>query len=308
MSVGVVHLRVRTTSANEAVRSGRRHRAASHGPAVDPGVAGREFALSLGQHVRGSVGGDVSLDQSVVGRAQWGRLPERLDPELDDRSTRVRSFDARGRTSSVDRPSAARVTLLDGFGLEVPGRERPPTADDLPRGVQRLVAHLCLSHRPTRTATAGQLWPDVPEDHAHGSLRSALWRLNKAAPGLIEVTGGALRLAVGELVRVAVVGGSSAISSPVGTTTGSSSNGSGCVSCACRRWRRWKQDSPSSAATVRPWRPPMQRSALIRCGRALTGRWSVSTWPRATWLKPSGPTTSSGRWWRTSWACPRPSR
>ena len=102
----------------------------------------------------------------------------------------------------MDRPSAARVTLLDGFGLEVPGRERPPTADDLPRGVQRLVAHLCLSHRPTRTATAGQLWPDVPEDHAHGSLRSALWRLNKAAPGLIEVTGGALRLAVGVRVDV----------------------------------------------------------------------------------------------------------
>jgi DNA-binding SARP family transcriptional activator len=102
----------------------------------------------------------------------------------------------------VHRPSPARVTLLDGFGLEVPGRQRRSTADDLPRGVQRLVAHLCLSPRPTRTATAGQLWPDVPDDHAHGSLRSALWRLNKAAPGLIEVSGNALRLAAGVRVDV----------------------------------------------------------------------------------------------------------
>ncbi len=102
----------------------------------------------------------------------------------------------------MDRAPAPRVTLLDGFSLEVPGRERRATADDLPRGVQRLVAHLCLCQRPTRTATAGRLWPDVPEDHAHGSLRSALWRLNKVAPGLIEVSGSALRLAAGVRVDV----------------------------------------------------------------------------------------------------------
>jgi DNA-binding SARP family transcriptional activator len=102
----------------------------------------------------------------------------------------------------VDRSPLARVTLLDGFGLEFPGRGRRSTADDLPGGVQRLVAHLCLSHRPTRTAAAGHLWPEVPEDHAHGSLRSALWRLNKAAPGLIEVSGNALRLAAGVRVDV----------------------------------------------------------------------------------------------------------
>jgi DNA-binding SARP family transcriptional activator len=102
----------------------------------------------------------------------------------------------------VDTSPVARVTLLDGFRLEVPGRPQRSAGDELPRGVQRLVAHLCLSHRPTRTATAGQLWPDVPEDHAHGSLRSALWRLNKATPGLIEVSGSALRLAAGVRVDV----------------------------------------------------------------------------------------------------------
>ncbi len=91
--------------------------------------------------------------------------------------------------------SSAHVTLLDGFELDLVGRGRRATADDLPRAVQRLVAHLCLSTRAARTATAGHLWPDVPEDHAQGSLRSALWRLNKAAPGLVEVSGGALHLA-----------------------------------------------------------------------------------------------------------------
>ncbi|MDP5181592.1 BTAD domain-containing putative transcriptional regulator [Blastococcus sp. BMG 814] len=102
----------------------------------------------------------------------------------------------------MDRSSGSRVTLLDGFGLRLSGVARPSAGDDLPRAVQRLVALVCLSHRPTRTATAGRLWPDVPEDHAHGSLRSALWRLNKAAPGLVEVSGGALRL--GTDVRVDV--------------------------------------------------------------------------------------------------------
>ena len=102
----------------------------------------------------------------------------------------------------MDRPPAARVTLLDGFVLDLSGRGRPRAADDLPRAVQRLVAHLCLSSRPTRTATAGHLWPDVPEEQAHGSLRSALWRLNKAAPGLVEASGGDLRLAADVRVDV----------------------------------------------------------------------------------------------------------
>ncbi len=102
----------------------------------------------------------------------------------------------------MDRPSPVRVTLLDGFGLELPGRALRSAADELPRAVQRLLAHLSLSTRATRTGTAGSLWPDVPEDHAHGSLRSALWRLNKAAPGLVESSGTCLRLATDVRVDV----------------------------------------------------------------------------------------------------------
>jgi DNA-binding SARP family transcriptional activator len=92
----------------------------------------------------------------------------------------------------------ARVTLLGGFGVGL-GEE---TVVDLPRGVQRLIAYLGLAHRPARAAVAGQLWPDVPEDQAHGSLRSALWRLQKAAPGMVDMTGGALGLARGVRVDV----------------------------------------------------------------------------------------------------------
>jgi DNA-binding SARP family transcriptional activator len=102
----------------------------------------------------------------------------------------------------VDSPSETRVGLLDGFALER-GVDGVQTAvDDLPRCAQRLIAHLSLCGRPARAAVAGQLWPDVPEDHAHGSLRSALWRVQKAVPGLVEVSGGALGLAGGVSVDV----------------------------------------------------------------------------------------------------------
>lgn len=94
----------------------------------------------------------------------------------------------------MDRTSTARVTLLDGFSLELGAGASAAAVDILPRGAQRLVAHLGLAGRPARGAVAGSLWPDVPEEHAHGSLRSTLWRLQKAAPGLVVVSGGSLGL------------------------------------------------------------------------------------------------------------------
>jgi DNA-binding SARP family transcriptional activator len=102
--------------------------------------------------------------------------------------------------------SAPRVTLLDGFSLHVSEGASRRTLDELPRGVQRLVAHVCLSGRSPRAATAGRLWPDVPEGNAQGSLRSALWRLQKVAPGLVEVCGSVLSLAPDVRVDVRELG------------------------------------------------------------------------------------------------------
>jgi DNA-binding SARP family transcriptional activator len=96
----------------------------------------------------------------------------------------------------------ARVTLLDGFEVHLDRAETCAVEGEFSHGVQRLIARLCLSGRPTRSAIAGQLWPDVSEHHAHGSLRSALWRLQKVAPGLVQATASCLSL--GEGVRVDV--------------------------------------------------------------------------------------------------------
>src|SRR3954453_3127082 len=98
--------------------------------------------------------------------------------------------------------SARRVTLLDGFSLRLEGAGTSQASGDLPYRIQRLIAHLCLSNRPARTAIAGRLWPDVPEKHAQANLRSALWSLHKAAPGLVEATNSYLALTKGVWVDV----------------------------------------------------------------------------------------------------------
>jgi DNA-binding SARP family transcriptional activator len=103
--------------------------------------------------------------------------------------------------ADVDIATRFSVTLLDGFTLRS-GDGSEPRLGEMPRGLQRLVAYLCLSGRPARTAVAGQLWPDVPELQAQSSLRSTLWRLGRAAPGLVETSGGALRIAPGVHVDV----------------------------------------------------------------------------------------------------------
>src|SRR4051794_5590309 len=50
-----------------------------------------------------------------------------------------------------------RVTLLDGFTLRAGGPRPGVIVGDLPRSVQRLVAHVSLSGRPGRAAISGHL-------------------------------------------------------------------------------------------------------------------------------------------------------
>jgi DNA-binding SARP family transcriptional activator len=106
------------------------------------------------------------------------------------------------RGGPVDLVPATRVALLDGFEIERCRAGVATVVTGLPRGAQRLIAHLSLCRRPCRSAIAGELWPDVPEEHAHGSLRSALWRVQKSVPGLLDVSDSALHLANGVRVDV----------------------------------------------------------------------------------------------------------
>jgi DNA-binding SARP family transcriptional activator/DNA-binding HxlR family transcriptional regulator len=69
------------------------------------------------------------------------------------------------------------ICLLGTFMLKVGGVEVGP----LTAGSQRLLAFLALHERAiTRVAMAGTMWPDVTEERAGISLRSALSRLDRA--------------------------------------------------------------------------------------------------------------------------------
>jgi len=90
------------------------------------------------------------------------------------------------------RTSHARLALLGGFEVQ---------ADDkriqLPVSAQRVAAFVALHERPLRRAyVAGSLWPDVLEERAGASLRSALWRIHRRGR-LIEANGDELRLVDG---------------------------------------------------------------------------------------------------------------
>jgi DNA-binding SARP family transcriptional activator len=83
-----------------------------------------------------------------------------------------------------------RVNLLQGFQLVSDGRELM-----LPMNAQRLIAFLALRERPTpRLHVAGTLWTDTLEQRSSGSLRSALWRVGLAAPGLVLASKTSLEL------------------------------------------------------------------------------------------------------------------
>lgn len=94
--------------------------------------------------------------------------------------------------------SGARLLLLEGFELR-----QDEARVDLPITAQRLIAFLALHKRPLRRVyVACTLWPDSSEDRAAGSLRSALWRLNR--PGLELVRADGTHLALAATVEVDV--------------------------------------------------------------------------------------------------------
>ena len=91
------------------------------------------------------------------------------------------------------------VSVLGSFAFSVRGKPRR----DLPHGSQRLLAFLALRDRAVaRAALAGTLWPEASEEHAQGSLRSALSRLSGIDRSVIRATSQDLALADGVFVDI----------------------------------------------------------------------------------------------------------
>ena len=83
---------------------------------------------------------------------------------------------------------AVTLRLLGGFRLDVGGAPVRLSAVG-----QRLVALLALRGPTTRLHAAGTIWPESTESHAHGCLRSTLWRLARVG-SLVESGPYGLRL------------------------------------------------------------------------------------------------------------------
>lgn len=76
---------------------------------------------------------------------------------------------------------------------------------DPPLSSKRLLAYLAVNGGGSRAVVAGRLWADVSEDRAHGSLRTAIWRLRRAIADVLEIESEHLSLARAVLVDVRVL-------------------------------------------------------------------------------------------------------
>jgi DNA-binding SARP family transcriptional activator len=82
------------------------------------------------------------------------------------------------------------LCLLGGFELRSSGATYP-----VAQAAERLLALLAIHARPMlRLYVASSLWADSTEQHANGSLRSALWRLGRSGHQLVEADADHLRL------------------------------------------------------------------------------------------------------------------
>jgi DNA-binding SARP family transcriptional activator/DNA-binding HxlR family transcriptional regulator len=83
------------------------------------------------------------------------------------------------------------ICLLGAFSVHIAGA----VTGVLSTGAQRILAFLAIRDRAvTRLAMAGTMWPDVSEQHAGGSLRSALSRLDQPTREAILLASAGLRL------------------------------------------------------------------------------------------------------------------
>jgi DNA-binding SARP family transcriptional activator len=80
--------------------------------------------------------------------------------------------------------------LLDEFRLFVDGQHVTPSMC-----AQRLLAYLALTGGRLRSVVACALWPDVLDAQALASLRTAIWRVDRCANGIVNRGGSSIALA-----------------------------------------------------------------------------------------------------------------
>ena len=100
-----------------------------------------------------------------------------------------------GRIAAVGN---VRLSLAGGFELS-----RDQESVDVAAPAQRVLAFLALNDGPVhRGRLASVLWAGSSEDHAAGSLRSALWRIRQYGDHIVDASARAVRLAPGVSVDV----------------------------------------------------------------------------------------------------------
>jgi DNA-binding SARP family transcriptional activator len=90
-----------------------------------------------------------------------------------------------------------RLRLLGGWTLDGLGQR-----DAVPLSVRRVLAYLALRGPSSRRELAADIWPEATEPHAHGSLRTALWRARALHPCLLTCDGETAELGAGMAVDV----------------------------------------------------------------------------------------------------------
>ena len=133
-----------------------------------------------------------ALEQAVAALTAWTESQSDGSPA---RSTGRRDEAGDGVSVAVPPENAAMtLELLGTFAVRMDGEE----AAALSTGSQRLLAFLALADRPVaRSAIAGRMWPEVSEENAAISLRSALSRFDAVSREAITSTSTGLSLAPG---------------------------------------------------------------------------------------------------------------
>ena len=120
-----------------------------------------------------------------VGFAMGVAVTVKSESSKPKQNTSSETFGKHGVRARLARDTAGdgdvRIVLLNEFRLEY-GDAIVRT----PRTAQRLLAYLSIFPSQPRALVAGTLWPDVSEERAAGSLRSAVWNLQKLCPRLLR--------------------------------------------------------------------------------------------------------------------------